>query len=144
MPRRDAIKIALVWKAAWQSANPGIAAEPIEFWVNRVRNELNPPVLVRVVGGHASIKAFIAVDLERRCLELVFVSPSLQSQGLGSHLLKEVCALMPGGWMLQVNIDNRSARRFYERHGLIPGEQDFNPVTDRPRITYHWLPLSSA
>lgn len=103
----DAPALARLWRDAWHSANPSVATvAPLPHWLDRVRAEFGPPCTALVAdcanGGQDDLQAFMVLHLARSHLEQLFVSPSLQGQGLGAAMVREVCKrLCPGGWTLE-------------------------------------------
>lgn len=72
---------------------------------------------VVVAEDEAGVTGFIAMahgDL----IEHLYVRPERQRRGIGTALLDEAKARMPGGFRLWVFQQNDQARRFYERNGL--------------------------
>jgi GNAT superfamily N-acetyltransferase len=64
-------------------------------------------------------------------LDEMYVVPSLRGIGIGSSLLESCCALARGRGveLMEINVDgeDRDARRFYERHGFMCHHGDHEP-----------------
>ena len=75
-------------------------------------------------------------------IEHLYVAPGEQGRGVGGALLAQAKALRSGGFELWVFQDNRGARRFYERHGLVLlYETDGSDNEERvPDARYAWRP----
>ncbi|MEP6838369.1 MAG: GNAT family N-acetyltransferase [Bradyrhizobium sp.] len=63
-----------------------------------------------------AMAGFIA--LVDRHVDQLFVGPAHQHLGIGSMLLTSVIKNLPGRITLDVFEENRSARKFYEKHGF--------------------------
>jgi ribosomal protein S18 acetylase RimI-like enzyme len=82
-----------------------------------IANVVLPQQEVVVAEDEAGIAGFIAMahgDL----IEHLYVRPDRQRRGIGTALLDEAKARMPGGFRLWVFQQNDQARRFYERNRL--------------------------
>jgi ribosomal protein S18 acetylase RimI-like enzyme len=82
-----------------------------------IANVVLPQQEVVVAEDEAGIAGFIAMahgDL----VEHLYVRPGRQRRGIGTSLLDEAKARMPGGFRLWVFQQNDQARHFYERNGL--------------------------
>jgi GNAT superfamily N-acetyltransferase len=70
-------------------------------------------------------------------LDELYVAPGDRGRGIGSALLAtaEALTLRRGGGLLEINVDgeDRAARRFYERHGY----RNSNPGQDDPLLYYY-------
>jgi hypothetical protein len=53
-------------------------------------------------------------------------------------LLNKAKELSPNGIYLDTLQRNSNARRFYERHGLLPGQTGINPNNGQANIEYRW------
>jgi ribosomal protein S18 acetylase RimI-like enzyme len=84
-------------------------------------------------GGFASVQSGV--------LEHLYVSPRLQGQGLGSHLLAAAKEESPRGLRLHVFQRNLSARRFYEQRGfkLVELRDRSSNEEGEPDAVYEWI-----
>jgi ribosomal protein S18 acetylase RimI-like enzyme len=112
--------------------------ETIEFITNTVLPE--DEVLVAEVEDR--VAGFVAMTSGGDLLEHLYVHPDLQGRGIGSALLEQAKARMPGGFRLWVFQSNAGARRFYERHGLRVVELTDGAANEEktPDALYEWLP----
>lgn len=110
--------------------------ETVDFVTNTVMAEQE--VSVAEVGGE--IVGFVAMSA--RGLEHLYVHPDHQGRGIGSALLEQAKARMPGGFRFWVFQANAGARRFYERHGCHVVElTDGSGNEERtPDALYEWSP----
>ena len=131
--------LAALWRRAWHSANPDIAApEPHAHWLARVQSEFAAPCEVLAIESAGRLAGFMAFNRITAYVAQLFVDVDVQGKGLGRALLDQACRHMPAGWSLHVATSNWGARRFYERYGMQPGAVDRNPHTGRERIAYRW------
>ena len=72
------------------------------------------------------------------CLDQIFVAPEAQHRGIGTKLLDFAKQQMPGGFWLRTAVDNIGACRFYQRHGLTPGETAVHPTLGHRTVIYRW------
>lgn len=69
-----------------------------------------------------TLRSNVWYDTPVAVLDELYVAPSVRGQGIGSALIESCCALLRARgveWM-EINVDgeDRDARRFYERHGF--------------------------
>jgi putative acetyltransferase len=139
----DSEQIASIWRAAWASANPGIATiEPMAHWLSRVEREFSGTKHVTVLESDGKIFAFYVIDVEAQYLEQMFVTPARQSAGTGKRIIQRVSAQFPYGWTLHVAQSNQRAQMLYARCGLVAGAMDVNPSSGRARVHYRWAPTN--
>ena len=139
----DAPRLAALWRDAWHSANPSAPmVAPMSHWLGRVCAKFFQPCTALLAErGQGDLQAFMVLDLSRRHLAQLFVSPASQRRGLGGAMVREICErLCPTGWTLHVATANLGARRFYAACGLHEGEVDLHPQTGRERVLCRWVP----
>lgn len=141
----DREALAALWRDAWASANPQIAcvAEPAH-WLARIDAEFGPPCETFVLEAQGQPLAFIVLQPWHAYVAQLFVDIRHQSNGLGRQLLGFANERMPQGWRLHVAEDNLRARSFYERNGLVAGEQSLHPTSGRRRVAYLWSPDATS
>ena len=137
----DAEFIAAIFTSSRRAAMPYLPllyTEPqVLEWIKDVvlRNSLVTLAVDdrRNVGGFASVHSGV--------LEHLYVSPRLQGQGLGSHLLAAVKEESPRGLRLHVFQRNLSARRFYEQRGfkLVKLRDGSSNEEGEPDAVYEWI-----
>ena len=63
----------------------------------------------------------------------------MHGTGIGTALLDFAKARMPDGFWLRTSVDNRRACRFYQREGMIRGEEQTHPTLGHLTVIYRWL-----
>jgi ribosomal protein S18 acetylase RimI-like enzyme len=94
---------------------------------------------VFVARDDGRIAGFIAMA-HGNVVEHLYVHPERQRRGIGTALLSEAKARMPGGFRLWVFQQNEEARRFYERNGLLVVELTDGSGNEEktPDALYEW------
>jgi len=130
-----------LWYRVWHDTFPELAhPQTLAEWQTRFRDELAPHDTIWVAETDRHIVGFIVVDERRGVVDQLFVEPDYHGGGVGTTLLGKAKALVPTGLTLTTLAQNTSARRFYERHGFVLGEDGVNPVNGQPNVTYSWHP----
>lgn len=94
-------------------------------------------------------RAIVAISGERflgfaayapmtRHLHQLFVDPRAQRAGVGVQLLNAVKEQCPEGFTLNTHVENKGARRFYEREGLVHSETKPHPRYGHMMAVYRW------
>ena len=135
----DLDAIAQVWHesaARADGASPDVP--PLGEFRRRIDVELAGAWTLIVALVESRIVGLLALKLDEGVLDQLFVSPSAQSQGVGSRLLKQAMDAMPTGFMLRTASANIGARRFYERAGLTFVSEGRHPWQGHPVCFYAW------
>jgi GNAT superfamily N-acetyltransferase len=114
----DDAKLAAVWFAGWLStglARPVVTEADLHA---RVAEELAARWTVTVAEMDERIVGFLAVALEERRLDQLFVRPTEQGLGVGAALFDAALAQLGNGFWLTTQMENERARKFYERRGM--------------------------
>jgi GNAT superfamily N-acetyltransferase len=90
-----------------------------EQLAERAPRELQGRWTVTVAEGDGRILGFLALALAEERLDQLFVRPEAQGKGVGKALFDVAKARLPNGFWLRTQIDNRNARAFYERRGMV-------------------------
>ncbi len=95
-----------------------------QAWFLEAQTEQGPVIL-----GHVIISFSFSLEYGGRIamIDQIYLKPEWRNQGIGTQILPmvEACILKAGAraLSLEVNIGNKSARRFYERHQFVPHRQ---------------------
>jgi putative acetyltransferase len=109
-----------LWAAAWREAGFAIDFDARRSWLDhRLRSHRAEGGAI-VVGLDAAGRpaGFVTLDPANGYLDQLCVAPPELGSRLASALLDAAKRLAPGFVELDVNEDNRRARRFYEREGF--------------------------
>jgi ribosomal protein S18 acetylase RimI-like enzyme len=132
----DFDQLTVLWLESWNSA--GVATpltETLTSLRRRFPQEL-PAWTLHVATRGSRVIGFVAVRSNK--IEQLFVHPREQSSGVGKHLLDLVKQERPQGFWLYTQVDNRGARRFYEREGMIGGRPVIRGRPGYRIVRYTW------
>lgn len=130
-----------LWQRSWQQNYPSIDfSGRVAWWRERWRQELMATATVTVAEGADGIIGFVTVNTDTGYLDQIVVAPESWGRGISEMLLAEARRQSPAGLELHVNVDNRRAIRFYEKHGFVNAGDDINPISGRPVYRMSWRP----
>lgn len=136
--------VVQIWHESWHGAFPGLRHPwSYEQWRERFQQKVLSNSSIWVAECDKHIAGFIVVRTEDGYLDQIFVAPATQQQGVGTILINKAKELSPNGLYLETLQSNKQARRFYERHGFLPGRTGINPNNDQPNIEYRWTPQAA-
>ena len=139
----DQEAVVALWWSSWHSIRPGLShPRPLLDWRTRWASEIVPRQTIVVAEDDGVVIGFAAADLSARMLTQIFVQPTRKRHGIGRRLLAWARQAMPEGFCLRTLEDNVASRAFYERHGLVAGATQVNPVNGMSTIEYCWTPPS--
>ncbi len=142
---RDRPALIDLWVAAWNAAMPAIDFEARQAWFEDHMDGLESAGARTIVAedlGGAPI-GFLTIDPADGYLDQLVVAPAAQGRGIGRRLIAEARRLSPGRLALQVNQDNWSAVRFYEREGFRTTGSGSNSRSGLPVWHMEWRLTSS-
>jgi GNAT superfamily N-acetyltransferase len=147
-PRRPALEearaIARLWLRSRAASVPAIP-EPVHT-DDEVRSYFDVVAATKdvwVIDDRGGIAALLVLDGE--WVDQLYVDPDHFSKGHGSSLITAAKRQRPAGLKLWTFEANRSARRFYERHGfVVTGATDGENEEGAPDVRYEWRPCASS
>lgn len=109
-----------IWERAVHATHDFVSRADLAMYSRLLRNDYLPrtPVIVAVDGRDAPL-GFIGMMNNR--IEALFVAPERHGEGIGRLLVESALARRREHWadlVVDVNEQNDSARRFYERIGF--------------------------
>lgn len=112
------------WFLGWKSVGLEVPKVSRSDLAERAPGELASRwrVVIADVGGR--VAGFVAVCLEERRLDQLFIHPDFQGQGVGSALFEVARTLLDDDYWLSTQPGNLRACRFYERRGLVADLDD--------------------
>lgn len=132
------------WYHSWHRDFPGLRHSwTYEEWQERFQQKVMSNESIWVAESGDQIVGFIALRESDGYLDQIFVAPEIQHQGVGTILMHKAKELSPNGIYLETLQCNTNARRFYKRHGFLPGQTGINPNNGQANIEYRWTPQAA-
>jgi GNAT superfamily N-acetyltransferase len=132
-------EVARVWMASWVST--GLAETSNFLLANlraRVAREIEKGWSLYVADDDGRIAAMLALHLQDRYLDQLFVAPDYQGKGLGRRLLTFTHEHLPDEIWLRCVRENDKAWRWYEREGFVFEKEAVEPMTGFMMKYYRW------
>jgi GNAT superfamily N-acetyltransferase len=104
----------------------------------RVAREIENGWHLYVADDRGRIAAMLALQLQRRYLDQLFVAPDYQRKGLGRQLLGFTRRHLPDEIELRCVRENDKAWRWYEREGFVFEEEAVDAMTGFTMKYYRW------
>ena len=130
-----------VWMRSWESTGLGHSAD---LTLGELREKFDYELahgwdfFVAVVDE--KIAGLLALRVEERQLDQLFVDPDLQGSGVGLKLLNFAKQRLPDGMWLRTAEKNAKAIRFYEAAGFVFERKQARPEWDRYDAYFAWTP----
>lgn len=139
-PFEPADQEALVdlWYESWLSVGLPAPAVTRADLARRVPGDLARRWTVTVAETGGRLAGFLAVCLEERRLDQLFIAPAAQGAGVGLALFEAALRQMPDGFWLATQPGNHRARAFYEKRGM--SRDAAHPSADAGRLVYVFRP----
>ena len=141
----DRAELARVWyQSALSSWSGEVPPNLRDELFERLPRELEGGWSVYAATEGSRIVGMMALELGEKEIRQLFVDPPFQNRGIGKALVDFAKARMPDGFWLTTSAENRNARKFYEREGLL--HRYDRPHADHPQMlhaTYDWSPRFS-
>ena len=132
-------EVARVWMESWVST--GLAEASNFLLANlraRVRKEIEDGWSLYVADIGGALAAMLALHLEKRYLDQLFVAPVYQGRSLGRKLLAFTRTQLPDEIWLRCARENEKAWRWYEREGFVLEKEEADPLHGRMMKYYRW------
>ncbi len=137
---QDRATAARIWYAGWHSTGLAFAQQTSEAELfERIGRELALGWSVFLAWDDERPVGFLALRIAARCLDQLFLPPDRHGTGIGTALLDFAKEQLPDGFWLRTSVDNRRACRFYEREGMIRGEEQTHPTLGHLTVIYRWM-----
>jgi putative acetyltransferase len=146
---RDEDAAIELWLRTWHATYPAIDfAARLDWWRERWRSELVPTTTITLAetGKDADkdaagrLAGFVTVDPRTLYLDQLVVAPEHWGSPVAAALIAEAKRLSPAGLLLDVNIDNIRAIRFYQKRGFVITGPGKNPRSGKPVHRMRWQP----
>ncbi len=132
-------QIARVWMDSWVSTGLEDASDSLlEKLRARVVTEVEKGWSLYVVDDNGVLAAMLALHLPDRYLDMLFVAPEYQGNGLGRRLLAFTRQQIPDEIWLRCVRENEKAWRWYEREGFAFEKEQVEPAMGRVMKYYRW------
>ena len=132
-------EIGRVWMESWVSTGLDEASNFLLANLRaRVRREIENGWSLFVADDEGRIAAMLALHLQRRYLDQLFVAPDYQGNGLGRRLLGFTRDHLPDEILLRCVRENDKAWRWYEREGFALEKEAVDPITGFTMKYYRW------
>ena len=131
--------VGRVWMESWVST--GLAEASNFLLANlraRVRKEIADGWSLYVADDNATLAAMLALHLEKRYLDQLFVAPEYQGRSLGRMLLAFTRTQLPDEIRLRCARENEKAWRWYEREGFVFEQESVEPMNGLMMKHYRW------
>jgi ribosomal protein S18 acetylase RimI-like enzyme len=131
--------VGRVWTESWVSTG---LAEASNFLLSnlraRVRKEIADGWSLYVADDNGTLAAMLALHLEKRYLDQLFVAPEYQGRSLGRMLLAFTQTQLPDEIRLRCARENEKAWRWYEREGFVFEKESVEPMNGLMMKHYRW------
>ena len=136
----DLPALADLWVAAWRETGFAIDFGARRPWlVERLRaHRAGGGTIVVGLDSAGRPAGFVTLDPANAYLDQLCVAPPACGSGLAPLLLDAAKRRAPGVVELDVNEDNRRARRFYEREGFHAVTRGVSAQSGLPTLRLRW------
>jgi ribosomal protein S18 acetylase RimI-like enzyme len=132
-------EVARVWMNSWVSTGlEGVSDSLLEKLRARISLEVERGWSLYVADDNGRLAAMLAMHLPDCYLDMLFVAPEYQGDGLGRRLLAFARHHLPDEIWLRCVRENEKAWRWYEREGFAFEKEQVDPTTRRVMKYYRW------
>lgn len=132
----DETALAELWFESWSSIGLEELVVTKAELISRVPRDLAERWEVTVAEANGRLLRFLALALSEQRLDQLFIAPDAQGLGIGSALFDVAKLRLPDGFWLTTQPDNRRARAFYERLGMMFDHVEPGHTGDRVFYTF--------
>jgi ribosomal protein S18 acetylase RimI-like enzyme len=104
----------------------------------RIPMEIEKGWSLYVADDNGRLAAMLAIHVPRCYLDMLFVAPEYQGDGLGRRLLAFTRQHLPNHIWLRCVRENEKAWRWYEREGFVFEKERVEPTSGRVMKYYRW------
>jgi putative acetyltransferase len=137
---REAL-IAL-WVASWQETMPAIDFDARRDWFAAHLKKLEGAGFETICAFDPAniLLGFVTLNSQTHELDQLAVTPSAWGSGVAPRLITEARRLSPHALVLDVNVHNPRAVRFYEREGFSCVGEGINAISGLKTLRMRWQP----
>jgi GNAT superfamily N-acetyltransferase len=132
-------EIARVWMESWVSVG---LEDTSNFLLAKLRArvalEIEQGWSLFVADDGGTIAAMLALHLQKKYLDQLFVAPEYQSRGMGRKLLAFTRQHLPDQIYLRCVRENEKAWHWYEREGFVFEQEKVDAMTGFCMRYYRW------
>lgn len=111
-------RLVVIWYRAVRDSHTFLSTEDFEFYHHLVKSGILREVELWVELNEKHVPTGF-LGLNERKIEMLFVDPPSQGQGVGGRLLRHAEALKGSRLQVDVNEQNEMAYAFYRKYGFV-------------------------
>lgn len=132
-----------VWMRSWESADVGHPNDlPFEQLLQLFKHDLENQWDFYVADLNGQVVGLLALKLQTKQLDQLFVDPKFQGRGVGRTMLEFAKDRLPDGMWLRTPERNLKAIDFYKSAGFTFDKLEPRPEWDRNDILLEWTPTA--
>jgi ribosomal protein S18 acetylase RimI-like enzyme len=131
--------VTALWKRSWEStglSHPGDLS--FQELRDRFEHEAAHSWDSYVAELNGEIAGLLALKIEDKQLDQLFIAPEYQGRGVGTALLQFAKQKLPSGMWLRTAERNTKAIAFYKAAGFLFEQLQARPEWDRNDAIYRW------
>ena len=132
----DEAVVVETWFRSWLSVGLERPVITQAYLADRLPRDLADRWDVTIAETDGKMLGFLALALNEKRLDQLFIAPDAQGRGIGHRLFEIARQRMPDGFWLSTQPGNTRARKFYERAGM--RFDRFEPAPSGDRVIYRW------
>ena len=139
----DVAALLDLWVDSWSEVYPNIDFNARRPWFTEHLagwSEAGDSIRLAFDASDGALAGFILISPRSGLLDQICVARTLKGSGVAEALLTEARRLSPTRIILDVNVLNARAIRFYEKQGFVKTGEGVNPRSGLPIYHYRWQP----